>query len=323
MNSGGAPNGVLGENESPQARQWAVVLAGGSGSRLEPLTSRYMGGHVPKQYCSLFGDRSLLGDALERAQQFTARERIVTIVASNHRPYWERDLQGMDPRNVIVQPLNRGTAAGVLLPLLEIATRDPAAHVTLLPADHFFTHEDLLVRAIRDAQRIVARSTDRLVLVGMKPEDAESDYGWILPAGHVDGGLRVRRFVEKPTRAEAARLLRQGAVWNGFYLTASVQALLGLFMERAPGLLAALRAADAQQGLGEIYESMPPSDFCRDLLAGYEEHLDLVVAPECGWTDLGTPARVTRCARSYEQRLGTPGQGLAAAALRTWAAHGE
>jgi mannose-1-phosphate guanylyltransferase len=278
-------------------RPWAIVLAGGSGTRLAQLTGAADGSVVPKQYCSLHGERSLLADALARADALVGRDRVVVVVAAQHEGFWRRELHDRDRRNVVVQPCNRGTAAGVLLPLLSVRARDPHAHVTLLPADHFVADEGGLLRALRCAHAAAA-SSGRVVLLGIAPEGPETDYGWIEPGASGNQVHTVRRFVEKPDRATAERLMQAGAVWNSFLLSGSVPTLVGLYERRLPALLRTFCRAgfdtDASRA-GYVYESLADTDFCRALLTGSEDALGLHVAPNCGWTDLGTPARVARC----------------------------
>src|SRR5262245_31154240 len=109
-------------------QSWAIVLAAGEGKRLRELTMR--GGiDTPKQFCSLRGGRSLLGDALARAARIAPRKRMLVVVAAEHRRFWERELADLPRENVIVQPANRGTAAGVLLPALTVLERDPEARL--------------------------------------------------------------------------------------------------------------------------------------------------------------------------------------------------
>src|SRR5688572_24218362 len=108
---------------STTKQTWAIVLAAGEGSRLRELTTR-SGVATPKQFCSLRGGRSLLGDALARAARIAPRKRILVIVAEEHRAFYEPELRGYAPENIVVQPRNRGTAAGILLPVLTVLERD-------------------------------------------------------------------------------------------------------------------------------------------------------------------------------------------------------
>lgn len=99
---------------------WALVLAAGEGSRLRSLTTTATGQAVPKQFCSLQGGPSLMQEALQRAASIAPIQRTCSIVAAQHRRWWEAPLYHLPEENVIVQPENRGTAHGILLPLLHI-----------------------------------------------------------------------------------------------------------------------------------------------------------------------------------------------------------
>lgn len=276
-----------------KSHRWAIVLAAGDGTRLRSLTTDRRGVTTPKQFCSLHDGRSLLSDALDRAGRVVSRERIVTVVAEQHQRWWEAPLSSWHAGNVVVQPRNRGTAPGLLLPLLNILARDPRAHILVLPSDHYVEREDLLERATRRAMTSIPRSPERLVMLGITPDSAEPDYGWIVPemAG-VSLPMPVASFVEKPDRVAAARLMRSGAVWNSFIFAAAGAALLRLYEKRLFWLLAAFREARSSYSLRTLYEGMLPADFSRDLLQGSEAVLSVLTVPPCGWTDLGTPSRV-------------------------------
>src|SRR6187549_3062564 len=96
--------------------RWSVVLAGGRGTRLASLTT-VAGETVPKQYCSLAGGPSMLRRAIWRAEAIAGRDRVLVVVTAAQRRWWESELRDVAPCNVLVQPVDRGTAAGVLLPL--------------------------------------------------------------------------------------------------------------------------------------------------------------------------------------------------------------
>jgi len=99
---------------------WAIVLAAGDGTRLRSLTRDPIGRPVPKQFCSLFGESTLLQDALRRGLAIASRKRLCTVVAAQHAEWWQDPLWALPAANVIVQPDNRGTALGVLLSVLTV-----------------------------------------------------------------------------------------------------------------------------------------------------------------------------------------------------------
>jgi mannose-1-phosphate guanylyltransferase len=282
--------------------KFALVLAAGSGNRLSSLTTTSGGVRVPKQFCSLFGGRSLLGDTVARAELLAARENVVVVVARDHERWWQREFDGSNVR-VVVQPCDKGTAAGVLLGLRTIESIDPQAHVTMLPADHFVADEGALAAALLAAQ---ARSrSGRPVLVGMAADSPDPEYGYIVPVRSSTPTMGVASFVEKPTATEASALLRNGAVWNTMMLASPLASLLQLYERRLPRLLAAFRWARPEEGpsrAASLYSMVEPADFSRDVLQRSEPFLDLRVAPPCGWTDLGTPGRVRACVERYRTR---------------------
>src|SRR5262249_46375911 len=136
---------------------WAIVLAAGDGTRLRRLTTGRDGVTTPKQYCSLRGGKTLLDQAIERGARAVGRRRGVTVVAEQHRFWWSRSLSHSPAGGVVVQPRNRGTAPGILLPLLSILRRDPEARVLILPSDHFVEDESILGHASRQAMTELER----------------------------------------------------------------------------------------------------------------------------------------------------------------------
>ena len=285
---------------------WAIVLAAGDGTRLRELTTR-SGIATPKQFCSLRGGRSLLGDALARAARIVPRKRIVVVVAEEHRPFFEPEVAGLAPENVIVQPRNRGTAAGVLLPVMSILERDPDARIAFLPSDHFVAQERVIQASLRLALASLDEAEGGLTLLGITPDAPEIGYGWIVPAAS-DRLLRpVERFVEKPQASVAVGLFATGALWNSFLFAVKAHTLLGLFAERLPELRAGFERAFAgdRRGLtarlAALYSELETRDFSRDVLEGIERRLRVEIVPPCGWTDLGTPARVKACLASMSE----------------------
>ena len=284
---------------------WALVLAAGEGSRLRALTT-HRGVAVPKQFCSLVGGPSLIEEAILRAGAIVPRQRVCTIVAEQHRAWWEASLRFMPRRNVIVQPQNRGTAVGLLLPLLHIAERDPQARVVILPSDHYVRDEAVLARSLRQATSRLTFDTQNLWLLGISPEEADPELGYIVPGNRDEAGaLRVAQFVEKPPVTLARLMIERGGLWNAFILAGAVQAILRLFYLRYPQLLNEMRAAvqldasspDEAVAATDLYPRLPELDFSRHVLQGSETTLRVLPVPACGWSDLGTPRRVSEALR--------------------------
>ncbi|HKC15171.1 MAG TPA: sugar phosphate nucleotidyltransferase [Steroidobacteraceae bacterium] len=284
-----------------QQQVWAVVLAAGDGTRLAALTTDAGGNPVPKQYCSLQGQGSLLEDAVQRAGHLVPRERLCAVVADDHRRYWQRELREFAAGNIIVQPRNCGTGMGVLLATLRVLERDPWAHLLFLPADHFVRDEPALARSLREFAALPARYTEELLLLGIEPEEPDPELGYIVPGERLAPNThRVARFVEKPSFGTARALVNEGALWNSFIFAAKGQSLLALLRARrtdAVDSMARALAADAGatgsgRALRALYERLPSVDFSRAIVEGAEPGLRVLKAPACGWTDLGTPRRV-------------------------------
>jgi mannose-1-phosphate guanylyltransferase len=286
---------------SDSNKTWAIVLAGGDGNRLRDLTTTPGGVAVPKQFCSLRGGACLLQLALTRAAGVAPVQRICVVVAVQHRRWWAAPLDYLPQRNVVVQPANRGTAFGILLPLLDILTRDPNANVVLLPADHYSIDEGTMGRSLRQAAALAAANADALYMLGAEPSEADTELGYIVPADKTrDKPSRVLRFVEKPDTDRALTLLGEGALWNVFILAGLARTVLRMFQPSLAATISAMRAA-LERGrtrsagcaaLAELYEHLPAVDFSRDILERHAAMLRVVPVPPCGWSDLGTPKRV-------------------------------
>src|SRR6478736_367153 len=104
---------------------WALVLAGGDGTRLKSLTHLITGAPIPKQYCRILGPRSLLERTLSRIAPLVTADRMLAIINREHLPIARSHLRSVEPRNVLLQPRNLDTGPGVLMSLLELARRDP------------------------------------------------------------------------------------------------------------------------------------------------------------------------------------------------------
>jgi mannose-1-phosphate guanylyltransferase len=280
---------------------WAIVLAAGDGRRLHSLTTNASGMAVPKQFCSLRGGYSLLRDALFRAQAFAHAEHVCTIVAEQHRQWWRPALGSTSEANIIVQPRNCGTAHGILLPLLHIMRRDPEARVVLLPSDHHVDDERALAVAIRRSIHELERTSRRIVLLGISPEQADPDLGYVVPGEQVRHGLwTVARFVEKPRSTRAQRLIESGALWNSFIMVGRAGALLEVFQARIPETVENMREAIAcdltnsgdSTAMADLYRRLTDMDFSKHVLEGAESMLRVMAVPRCGWSDLGTPTRL-------------------------------
>jgi mannose-1-phosphate guanylyltransferase len=194
---------------------------------LRSLTDDGAGNAVPKQFCSISGGESLLAQTLARAQSIVDSERIVMIVSAAHAQYWRSSAQELPAGNIIVQPADRGTAVGILLPVLAILERDPHARLLILPSDHYVADEGVLASAIRTALDAIGHDGRGVALLGMEADEPDPELGYIVAEAADHAAVHdVRRFVEKPTIEEASRLCEDSALWNSFIVACRAESLI-------------------------------------------------------------------------------------------------
>jgi mannose-1-phosphate guanylyltransferase len=280
--------------------EWAVILAGGDGTRLKSLSRRITGDERPKQFCPVFGDMTLLEETQRRVAIELAKERTLFVVNRHHEPYYAGILGDTPASNLIEQPRNIGTAPAILYSVLKIATADPQAVVALFPSDHYVSDDQNFMTHIRRALEIAHFRRDLVILLGVAPESPETEYGWIEPAGSIQGHLhQVRRFWEKPDSGLAAVLQLRGCLWNSFVMVGSAQALLELMASATPALyhtficLAPLLGTDQEtEMMGKVYSHLTQTNFSDRVLALVPERLAVLKVTGIKWGDLGEPNRV-------------------------------
>jgi len=294
----------------------ALVLAGGFGRRLEPLTRRLFGEAIPKQFCRFEGGRSLLQQTLERLAPLVPAARMTVVVDQSQLHRATAQLHGWCDARIEVQPCDRGTAVGVLLPLRSIAARAPDALVLIAASDHGVRDEACFRAVLRRAEEAVRRHSGRIVLLGAQAEAPTTDYGWIVhgaPVGDAAPGEldQVVRFVEKPLADLAHLLHRSGtASWNTMVLVGSAATLLAAFARELPELTAAMDALPRRAGgegrFAAAYAALPVANFSADVLGRANELAVVTLPTEVGWTDLGTEPRMLEWMAQSAPRAAAP-----------------
>lgn len=273
---------------------YVVVLAGGEGTRLGPLTRALYGTELPKQFAVLAGQRSLLQATIDRALMLTTAARISVVISAHHEDRARAQLATHPEIDLIVQPRNLDTGPGMLLPLVRILERDLLARVIFLPSDHYIPSPTPLIAALG------ANALRQIALIGVAPFSPEVEYGWIVRGPRIDNTMAfaVQRFEEKPVHAVAEQLWRQGGLWNTFISTAPVAEYWALAQRHLPLHAAAFERYATSIGqfdesslLASIYKWMPPANFSRDILA-HATQLAVIPVANTGWSDWGSPERV-------------------------------
>jgi mannose-1-phosphate guanylyltransferase len=300
-----------------RSSRWAVILAGGDGTRLLPLTRQIAGDDRPKQFCALTGSETLLEQTRRRVCKVTPEKHALLLLTRTHERYYGSQLQGIDTCNLLIQPYNHGTAPAITYGLTRLNAIDPAAVVGFFPSDHHFENDDAFADCVDQAFVHAERFGERVILLGVSPASAEQAYGWIEPGaglGRVAGGrlYEARRFWEKPDIDTARQLLSAGCLWNSFVMVGRVGVFLDMVRRSLPGLLASFESlwSGTSPGLeagslGALFSRVPASNFSHDVLAVRSADLAVLPLRGSGWTDLGEPQRVVSALRQRSEWRGS------------------
>jgi len=284
--------------------RWGVILAGGDGKRLLPLTRKLTGEERPKQFCALSGTDTLLKETWQRVSHVVPQSHMLLVLTRTHERFYGDHIRGIPTCNVLVQPYNRGTAPAIVYSVTRLQAVAPNGLVGFFPSDHHFKNNATLVGAVNEAFQHVASHGERIVLLGVAPDAPEDGYGWIepgVPLHRTNAGpmLEVRRFWEKPSPEIARNVMRAGGLWNSFIMVGRVSAFLDMIRRSIPNLIApfeslwaAVRPGMEEEALYELFSSIPASNFSYEVLSVCPSGLAVFPAGGLGWTDLGEPERL-------------------------------
>ena len=266
--------------------RWAVVLAGGSGTRFWPLSTP----ENPKQLLPLAGSTSTAEESIDRLSGLIPRERILVVTGAGLATQIQERLKF--PRtNILVEPRAASTAPALIWATLEAQRRDPEAEVLSLHAD-WAVGDAAAFRRTADTALTIAHQHDCLVTVGVVPSRPETGYGYIVPGPSLgDGARMVARFSEKPDAATALDLMAAGALWNSGLFAWTAERLLAEVEAHTPEVaphLPALRAGEVER----FFREVTPISIDVGLL---ERSASVaVVSGAFAWDDIGTWQALTR-----------------------------
>jgi len=271
-----------------------VLLCGGSGTRLWPLSRK----SYPKQFAKLTGNESLFQASVRRLAG-SGFAPPVAITASDFRFIVIEQMAGIDitPTEILIEPEARNTAPAILAAALTLDAREPGALMLVAPSDHVIP--DAL--RFRDAVQAAAQAAlaGQIVTFGIRPDRAETGYGWLELSAAPEAGFApvpqpLKRFVEKPDAAKAKAMFEDGRhLWNSGIFLFSTTAMIEAFEAHMPAMLSDVRAAvaAAQADLGFIRLAPGPWSRLEDISIDYavmEKAANLTVVPYGGvWSDLG------------------------------------
>jgi mannose-1-phosphate guanylyltransferase len=277
---------------------YVAILAGGSGTRLWPLSRSKR----PKQLLPLITDRSLIQETVDRVEPIVPLSRTFVVTERSHADDIKLQLPDLPERNVIIEPVRRGTAPALALAALFIQQSDPEAVMASLHSDAVITNPEELVRALKLAASVASNSS-YVVTLGVRPRVPATNLGYIEMAERLgspfdDDAHRAARFVEKPNEETAWRFLQSGRyLWNSGIFVWRVSVIMELFRELMPTLHArleeirpAIGTVDEGSAIADIYPLMEKETIDYGIM---ERAPQVAVVPtDMRWSDVGSWAEL-------------------------------
>jgi len=277
-----------------QDNYYAVIMAGGGGTRLWPLSRATK----PKQMLQLIDDQSLFQIAVRRlAGEFPA-ERILIVTIADQADELREQAPEIPAENFILEPMPRGTASVIGLAGIVLQERDPDAVMAVLTADHFIGNEDKFLRLLRAAYQVA--QDDYLVTLGIEPTAPATGYGYIHQGeliGQTDqlNVYQVLKFKEKPDLAQAKTMLESGDhAWNSGMFVWQVNQIMDEFARQMPDLSARLgkisrarHTPESEMVINQEWPAIKPETIDYGIMEG-ARNVAVIPAEGLRWNDVGS-----------------------------------
>jgi len=293
---------------SNRERTWVILLTGGGADPHEPQNDR--ANNPAGKFGAPLDRRTLLEMTLSRARSIVPLEQIVAVIERPPNRYWSEPLAMLPGANVIVQPYYRGSAIEVLLAILTIIERDPLARIIAMPSHHYVRNESALADSLLDAAIPTAQTRNKLALIGIKPEKADPESGYIVPGRWFEDGSRsVLRIVKRSGKVLARDLVARGALWDSCIVAARALLLVGILRGCVPDLVDQMETALAQgddvrlRALTQLHARLPSVDLSHVLAQGAEAECRVITSRSCGWSNLASAQWTIAARRPLMRRV--------------------
>jgi mannose-1-phosphate guanylyltransferase len=289
---------------------YAIVMSGGRGKRFWPLSSK----SLPKQFMHFAGEGTLFQQTVYRLRHVMPKERIFTVTREAYKNIILEQIPDFPEENIIVEPMQKNTGPCIGLGTIHISMLDPDAITVVLPSDHYIEDADSFLRALTTGAK-VAREGRNLVTLGVLPTRPHTGYGYIHAGKRlatIDGQpiLKVDKFVEKPDRETAIKLLKEGSYyWNSGIFLWKVSTILAGFEQHLPVVYSNLMKLKQfigtdleEEAIARSFEPMPSISIDYGVI---EKANNIVLIPvDMGWNDIGSwSALETICEKDQDGNI--------------------
>ena len=271
---------------------YAVIMAGGGGTRLWPLSRR----DTPKQLLKIYKDKSLFRIALDRLKGLLDFDHIYVVTVEEQIAKLKKEAPELPLHNFLIEPMPKGTASVVGMAATYLQKIDPDAVMAVLTADHVIENVPYFQELLAEAK--TAATEGLMVTLGIEPTFPATGYGYIEAGEKISGvlnGFRVKRFKEKPDPETAKKYLKSDSFyWNSGMFIWSVAAILNEFSKQMPELHEKLKLIQTRiqedcsiGGITDIWETIQPQTIDYGIMEGASDVI-VLSARGLGWNDVGS-----------------------------------
>jgi mannose-1-phosphate guanylyltransferase len=269
---------------------WVILLTEGGAGEFDAPLDRH----------------TLLKMTLSRALSMVPREQIVAVVDRAQHRHWSQTLAMLPAANVIAHPCHRGSAIKMLLAVLAILERDPWARIIAMPSHHYVSDEMALANSLLDATTPTAQTRNKLALIGIKPEAADTETGYIVPGRWFEDGTRsVQRIIKPSSKIAARELVGRGALWDSCIVAARALVLMGVLRACMPDLVDQMETVLARgdrgdvrpRALTQLYARLPSVELSHVIAQVAEAECRVITSRSCGWSNLASARRTVEARR--------------------------